>query len=48
MMKLKTENIELLEKLSLGETTKREEKIIRMEDELAFVSRELEKYKTNF
>jgi hypothetical protein len=30
MMQLKTENIELLEKLSMGETTKREETIKKL------------------
>lgn len=32
MMQLKTENIELLEKLSMGETTKREETIKKLEN----------------
>lgn len=45
-MQLKTENIELLEKLSTGETTKREEKIKKMEDEGVFMKKEMGKMNT--
>jgi hypothetical protein len=43
MMQLKTENIELLERLSGGESSKREEHLKRMEGELVVLRRELVK-----
>ena len=53
-MKLKTENIELLEKLSSGEATRREQRIAqleealrRTEDELVLKARELEKFRVD-
>jgi hypothetical protein len=54
LMRLKTENVELLEKLSNGEVTRREQRITvledslrKMEEELVFKARELEKYRVD-
>lgn len=47
MMQLKTENIELLEKLSMGETTKREETIKKLENQIINLKVELTKNARN-
>lgn len=46
-MQLKSENISLLEKLSFGESTKREDKIRKLEEELSAKSTEVNTYKSS-